>query len=233
MGRLALLGAGFLALSGGTAVVLAYWCATGCRGMGRSTMAPTSTPQRPAHEMTMSAGMVPLLFVMTPVTRPSLRSNPVTGVMPSLGGQSQPVRGDVQAAEDDVLAQQRVQPAARLGADEARLDAPGRRVAVFPLQVLEPLRRLGHFEAADLVEAADREQLLDGVAGKRGQRLGRIRLEHEARRVRCRASRHLQRALLDDGDVGPSARDQLVGNVGADDASANDDDARGGHGFYE
>ena len=45
------------------------------------TMAPTSTPQKPAQETTMSAGMVPS-GVWTPVTRPSDCSMPVTGVEP-------------------------------------------------------------------------------------------------------------------------------------------------------
>ena len=49
------------------------------------TMAPTSTPQNPAQEITTSAGSTPS-GVSTPVTRQSACSIPVTGVDPAGGG---------------------------------------------------------------------------------------------------------------------------------------------------
>ena len=46
-------------------------------------------------------------------------------------------------------------------------------------------------------------------------------------RVGGGAAGHVERTLLDDGDVSPAAGDQLVGEVGADDAGADDHDALG------
>ncbi|TKW52638.1 hypothetical protein CTA1_11786 [Colletotrichum tanaceti] len=100
------------------------------------------------------------------------------------GGQGQAVGGDVQAAEDDVGAQQGVDGLALGGGEETGLDAPGGGVTALALELLEPLGGLGHLEAADLVEAPHRQQLPDGVLGEGAERLGARRLEHEARRVR-------------------------------------------------
>ena len=54
---------------------------------------------------------------------------------------------------------------------------------------------------------------------------GRVGLEDQARGVGGGAAGQVQRPLLDDGDVVPAAADQFVGEVGADDAGADDDDA--------
>ena len=67
--------------SSGIWSVLAYWCANGSSGTSMPTIAPISGPQKPAHDTTMSAGIVPL-DVATPVTRPPLCSIPVTLVDP-------------------------------------------------------------------------------------------------------------------------------------------------------
>ena len=100
------------------------------------------------------------------------------------------------------------------------------------LQLLEPRRGGGDLQPADLVEAArvrptPRQELLDGVLGEQGHRLRRVGLEDQPRGVGGRAAGQVERTLLDDGDVGPAAGDELVGEVGADDAGADDDDALG------
>ena len=126
--------------------------------------------------------------------------------------------------------EQRVQLHALGGVDQPGLDAPRRRVAELALQLLEPLLGCRDLEPADLVEAAEPvllqgEQLLHGVLREQGHRLRRVGLEYQTRRVGGRAAGHVERTLLDDGDVGPAAGDEFVGEVGPDDAGADDHDA--------
>ena len=100
-----------------------------------------------------------------------------------------------------------------------------------PDQLLEASGRRGNLQASDLVEATlavflQREQLLDRVPRELTHGLRNVGLEDEARRVRGRSAGHLQRPLVDDGDVFPTPCDQFIGNVGANDAGADDDNAR-------
>ena len=211
-------------------------------------MAPSSAPQNPAQDTTMSAGM-------TPSGGPDA-GDPAAGLLDAghpgraleagaarLGaaGQrddrpgrlGQAVGGDVQAAEDAVAVDQRVQPHALVRVDHLRLDAPGGGPALPAVQVGEPLGRGGDLQAADLVEApgavdVDARELLDGVAGERRHRLRGVGLEDQPGRVRGGAAGQRKRSLVDHGDAVPAAGGQLVGQVGADDPRSDDDHTRGG-----
>ena len=70
--------------SSGTGVVFTYWWASGSSGTFMPTILPSSRPQNPAQETTMSAGITPSA-VSTPVTLPPVCSMPVTVVEPRIG----------------------------------------------------------------------------------------------------------------------------------------------------
>ena len=94
----------------------------------------------------------------------------------------------------------------------------------------QPLGGGGHLEAADRVEhppvrMREGAELLDGVLGERGHGLGRVGLEHQAGGMRGGPAGGEQRAPVEDGDVGPAARGQFVGQGAADDAGTDDDDS--------
>src|SRR5690606_25686746 len=67
--------------------------------------------------------------------------------------------------------------------------------------------------------------LLDGLLRERGHRLRGVRREDEAGSVRGGPARRLERALLEHERVRGAALGELVGEVRADDAGADDDDA--------
>jgi hypothetical protein len=68
---------------------------------------------------------------------------------------------------------------------------------------------------------------LDRLLGEQRHRARRVVLEHEARRVRRRAARLPERALVDEHDVGASELGEVVGDAGACHAAADDEDAGG------
>src|SRR4029453_11186954 len=81
MGRRAPLGSSFHPSMAGTGVVFTYWWARGSSGTLRPTNLPSSRPQKPAQDTTMSAGITPE-EVSTPVTLPAHWVTPVTVVEP-------------------------------------------------------------------------------------------------------------------------------------------------------
>ena len=149
---------------------------------------------------------------------------------------ARPSVGHQQAAEDLSRSTQRVQL--------ARTRRRRRRWASMPQEVSQPWRRCSSaealgggrdLEAADLQEAGlalvlEGDELLHRVAGHLGHGLGAVGLEDQARGVRGRSAGRGQVALVDDGDVGPAARGQLVGEGRADDSGADDDGSPSSHG---
>ena len=145
-------------------------------------------------------------------------------------GLGQAVGRRVQAAEDAVAVQQGVQPDALVRVDERGLDTPRRQPPVPAVQVDQPLGGRGDLQPADLLEAPraveiEAGELVDGVGRELRHRLRRAHLEHEPGCVGGRAAGQRERALVDDRHPVDATRGQLVGEVGADDAGADDDDA--------
>ncbi len=126
--------------------LMTYWWASGSSGTSRPTILPSSRPQKPAQDTTMSAGITPSA-VSTPVTLPPSWAMPVTVVEPTeghaalagtldqqlhrTGGQGQAVGGDEQAAQDFAAArefagvQEGVDLLAFVSVDDPAFDAPG------------------------------------------------------------------------------------------------------------
>ncbi len=146
-------------------------------------------------------------------------------------GAGQTVVGGVEAAEDDRLVDEGPEFLAAGGAHDLAAYAPGGGVAGLAVQVGEALGGGRELQTADRVEAGhsvrlEGVELLHRVLGERREHPGGAGLEHQARRVRGGAARSGQGSLLEDGDVGPAAGGQLVGQGAADDAGADDDDLR-------
>lgn len=104
------------------------------------------------------------------------------------------------------------------------------------LQLLQSSWCCSHLQPAYRVKTAlaivvfQRVQLLHRILCQLAHRFGPGGLENEPRSMRRRASRHMQRALLDDRDVVASAGNEFISEVGADYAgSDNDDPLRGRH----
>lgn len=103
------------------------------------------------------------------------------------------------------------------------------------LEVFQSSGGCRHLQTTNLIKAIlsillDRLQLFDGIASEVGHRLGRRSLEHEAWGMGRRATRHVQWPLLDDSDIIPSSRGQLIGEIGSHNPCADDDNALvGGH----
>ena len=216
-------------------------------------MAPIFGPQKPAQETTRSARDRVLLRARAD----AYAGDPATGLLdpdhlgaaaedrPGAlaapdqqlhrpGRQRESVGGCVVAAEDLVAVQQGVQSYALVRVDQPGVDPPGLGPTELALQVLQPGRCGGDLQSTDLVEARlavgrQAEELLHGVAGEQGHRAGRVGLVDQTRGVRGGTTRGGQRPLLDDGDVGPAAADQLVRQVGADDAGTDDHHTRAAH----
>ena len=87
--------------------------------------------------------------------------------------------------------------------------------------------RAGDLDPAALGEDAHLLVLLDAVGGQRGHLARVVGQEDEVRGVAGRAARVGQRALLDLDDVAPAQPGEVVDEAVADDARADDDDARG------
>jgi hypothetical protein len=136
----------------------------------------------------------------------------------------------VQSAENTVAVQQGVEPDALVGVDERGIDTPRRQPPLPAAQVGESFRGRRDLQPADLLEApraveVEFRELVDGVGRELGHRLRRAHLEHEPGCVRGRATGQRERALVDDRHPVDATGGQLVGEVGADDTGADDDDA--------
>ena len=139
----------------------------------------------------------------------------------------------MEATEDVFLIDQRVELLAFLAGEDLAVDAPRLCVAELALQVRQAGLRGGHFQSAHLVEAAlailgEGQELFHRVLGEERHGLGGVGLEHQARCVGRGATGHIQGSLVQDGDVVPTAGDQFVGEVGANNPSSDDDNARRG-----
>lgn len=146
----------------------------------------------------------------------------------STGGEGQPVARYMQSAQDVFLIQEGVELLALIAGKDLAFDSPRCRVAELPLQVGEAGLGSGNFQAAYLVEAADavlgqRQELFDRVFGECCHGLGGVGLEDQSRGVGRGAPGHVQRSLVQDGDVVPAAGYQFICQVGADDPSSDDD----------
>lgn len=104
------------------------------------------------------------------------------------------------------------------------------------LQLLQSSWCCSHLQPAYRVETAlaivvfQRVQFFHRILRQPAHRFGPGGLENETRSMRCRASRHMQRTLLDDRNVVASTGNQFISEVGADNAgSDNDDTLREGH----
>jgi hypothetical protein len=119
-------------------------------------------------------------------------------------------------------------PQAFLGLEHGALDAPRCSPALPAVQLGEALRRRRYFQTADLVEAplavkVRVDELFDRVSGEFRHRFRRVCLEDETRCVRCRTPGQRQRALIQHGDPIPAAGGELIGQICARDAGADDD----------
>ena len=145
-----------------------------------------------------------------------------------------PVVGHIQPAQDLGFVDERMQPNAFLGLQHGALDSPGGGPALPTMQLSEALGGGGHFQTAELVETPfaveiDAGELFDRVSGQLRHRLRTSGLKDQTRCVRRRASRQRQRPLVHHGDPIPAAGGELVGQVGANNAGADDNYTRCGH----
>ena len=76
-------------------------------------------------------------------------------------------------------------------------------------------------------KASSAVELLDRPLRQARHRARRVVLEDQARGVRGRAARLPERSLVDDDDLLPARVGEVVGDAGAGDPGADDDDARG------
>ena len=154
--------------------------------------------------------------------------------VPAEDGLGEAVGGDQEAAEDLVAVDQRVPLDALVRGELTGLDAPGGDPAVAAAQFGQALGGGGHLEAADLEEAGlavhvEGAELLHGVPGQLGHRLGGVRLEDQARGVRGGAPGGGQRALVDHGHLGPASRGDLVRESRSHDSRSDDDHSGSRH----
>jgi hypothetical protein len=212
-------------------------------------ISPILGPQNPAQEMTMSAGMRSSPHEhgahAAACGVDARHRGPIAeldaGAAGALDDEARPlqrqreaVAGRPEAAEHGLGIDHREQPAALVGVDHVRLDAPGPVPARPAVQILQPLGSGRELEPADGKERSDAvgsrqlRVLLDGLLREGGHRLRGVRREHETRGVRRGPAGCREGALLEHERVREPALGELVGEVRADDAGSDDDDAWGG-----
>ena len=134
--------------------------------------------------------------------------------------------GRVEAAEDDRVSMYGTSAliwAGAISSDSMPHDCEDGHPA---LELLHPLGRPGDLDAAALGEDAQLLVLLDAVEREGRHLLRVVGQEDEVRGVAGRAAGVRQRALLDQDDVPPAEPGEVVDEAVADDAGADDDDAR-------
>ena len=132
-----------------------------------------------------------------------------------------------EATEDDVGVDVGHHRLDLLGRHQLRLDPPRARRRHPALELLHPLGRPGDLDPAALGEDAHLLVLLDAIGGERRHLARVVGQEDEVRGVTGRAAGVRQRTLLDLDDVLPAKPGEVVDKAVADDAGADDDDARG------
>ena len=164
----------------GTGSVTAYWCRRGRTGSATPAIRPTSGPQMPAAQTTISVSIEPR-SVLTVRTRPPATSMPVTRVEPkkrtprsaasaalaaaAACGSATPSAGVYHRSVDPLGKEG--EPGARLvRSEQVRLHAPRPPRAHLALQVDQPLRRPRHLQAADAVPDA---RARSGAGGRRAR----------------------------------------------------------------
>ena len=137
------------------------------------------------------------------------------------------VRRDIDRAQH-ALGKHRKETARLGGAEQVGLYAPAQAVADLSFQVGEPLRSPSHLQTADGFGARNAVELqlrpqINGGAREARHGLGRVDLEDQSRRVRRGTAGFEEWALIDDNDVPPPERCQVVGHAATGDPGANDD----------
>ena len=135
-------------------------------------------------------------------------------------------RGEVAAAEDHRRVQVGDQLLDAFRGEVLGRDAPGLGLRGAAAQLLHPLRRAGHLDAAGLGEHAERLVLLGGVPGQLEHQPRVLDREDEVGRVPGGAARVGQRPLVHQDEVPPAEQGQVVNQAVADDARADDYGAR-------
>ena len=131
-----------------------------------------------------------------------------------------------EAAQDDVRVDVGDHRLDLLGRDQFRVDPPRARRRHPALQLLHPLGRPGDLDPAALGEDAELLVLLDAIE-RQVRHLARVvGQEDEVGGVAGRAARVRERTLLDLRDVLPAESGEMVDKAVADDAGADDDNAR-------
>jgi hypothetical protein len=149
-------------------------------------ISPILAPQKPAQETTMSAGDDTFGGLDTGHATAGLFDAGHRGVAQVLdpcslrtldqqldcaGSAGQAIAGDVEAAKDVFLVQERVELLALSAGKDLAFDSPRGGVSELPLQIRQAGLGGGDFEATDLVEATDAvlgqgQELLNGVLGE-------------------------------------------------------------------
>ncbi len=141
------------------------------------------------------------------------------------------VARDIQGTEHQLAVEQRVVAQRLVRADDMALETPRRGERVPSPDLVEPLRRGGDLERADLPpgSALGRVELAIERPRPLRERAGELRavgLEAQAGGVERRASRVADRALVDHDDVAQPRLREVVRGRAADDAGADHDDVR-------
>ena len=151
--------------------------------------------------------------------------------------QCQPARVEVAVGRNEsgpdhaVSRHQRKPPQRLLRSDELEGQSEARRPTGLALQLLHPFAGGGEPETSDLAPADVDTGLLgeppverDAVHHQSRERQAGAKLTDKARRMEGRPAGEL--GPLQQHDVAPTALDEVIGDAGAADATADDDDAR-------
>ena len=229
------------------ASVTRYWCDIGTTGTRTSTMRAISAANMPPASMTTSHSMSPWSVRTRETCRLESCADRVDAQNPRVGadrdaglagevGQRVAELGrvdvavglEVGGADDAVGDHEREHVAGLVGRDLVQRQAVGVGPGDLPADLLQPLRRRGELDAAALDPARRVLGLLqlavelDGVHVHPGQGRVGAQLPDQTGGVEGRPAGEL--VAVDQHDIGLAELGQVVGDAGAADASADDDD---------
>src|SRR5712691_8608602 len=194
-------------------LVTMYMCSQACSGTVTPLMRPSSRAHMPAQ-----------------FTRTSVMMSPCEG-LGDVGGIRLAVAGNPHRPHEVIGTHERIALARLLGADLLGLDAVGAGYRGVAPELDHTLDRPRHADAAAALPARGLARLgleaaveIDAVADELGQIARGAELAHEAGGVPRGPSR--ETPLLEQDHVTPPERGQVIGDAGADDAAADDDDPR-------
>ncbi len=221
------------------------WCTAGVSGIDAPAMRAIRGLHTPQATKTVSASISPS-SVRTRRTRPFSVSIPVTSrparivSAPSCCADSRisvPARSGSTTDTPGVYQPPRMTSGFTyghalddaLGGEQLGVGlAPRGRRRLAPLELLEPLLRARHLDAAADGEHAELVVLARAVLRQRRHLLRVVDGEDEVRGVPRGAAGVRQASLLDQDEVAPAEPREVVDEAVADDAGADDDGARGG-----